>query len=106
MNPTRILVPTDLSKRSERAIDYASDLSDALGAELILVLNVNLPERAVLEPFALSGGSRLPMQLRRPCTAWPAIMRHAPQQQSTSSSMSFWRKESFELLRRRGLMRS
>jgi nucleotide-binding universal stress UspA family protein len=55
-NPTRILVPIDLSKRSERAIDYAADLAAAVDAELVLVTNVNLPEREVLEDYGESEG--------------------------------------------------
>lgn len=55
-NPTKILVPIDLSKRSERAIDHAADLAAAVDAELVLVTNVNLPEREVLEGYGESEG--------------------------------------------------
>ncbi|MDH3706493.1 MAG: universal stress protein, partial [Acidimicrobiia bacterium] len=50
--PQRILVPLDLSERSEAAAEYAAGLARALGARLVLVVNVNDPERRMLEPFA------------------------------------------------------
>lgn len=49
---TRILVPLDLSERSEAAAEYGADLARALTAQLILVVNVNEPERRMLEHFA------------------------------------------------------
>ena len=50
--PRKILVPVDLSKRAEQAVSYAGMLAEGLGAELVLTINVNLPEREVLEEFA------------------------------------------------------
>lgn len=50
--PRKILVPTDLSKRSEAGLAYAAMLAERSGAELVVVANVNLPERAVLEEFS------------------------------------------------------
>jgi nucleotide-binding universal stress UspA family protein len=40
---TRILVPTDFSRPSERALDYAQDLAQQLGASLHLLHVVNRP---------------------------------------------------------------
>ncbi len=51
-SPHKILVPVDLSTRSEAAIDYAAMLARHLGSWLFLMVNVNLPERAVLEELA------------------------------------------------------
>jgi hypothetical protein len=50
--PNKILVPSDLSDRSEVGIAYAAMLAEHLGSELVIMVNVNLPERAVLEEFA------------------------------------------------------
>lgn len=50
--PTKILVPVDLSKRSEHPIEYAAQLADRIGSELVLVTNVDLAERRVLEEDA------------------------------------------------------
>ncbi len=58
--PTKILVPVDLSKRSELAISYGAMLAAQSGAELILTINVNMPERAVIEDFA--GGERVSIE--------------------------------------------
>lgn len=54
--PTKILVPVDLSKRSERAIEYAVALAHACEAELVLVTNVNAAERLVLAEYGLTEG--------------------------------------------------
>ena len=54
MEPKKILVPSDLSARSELGIAYAGMLAKHLGAELVIMVNVNLPERAVLEEVAAS----------------------------------------------------
>ena len=40
---TRILVPTDFSRPSERALDYAHDLAEQFGASLHLLHVVNRP---------------------------------------------------------------
>lgn len=50
--PQKILVPIDLSKRAELAVSYAGMLAEGLGAELVLTINVNLPEREILEELA------------------------------------------------------
>jgi len=50
--PQKILVPVDLSTRSELGVSYAAMLARLCGAELVLVTNVNLPERAALEELA------------------------------------------------------
>ena len=57
---TRILVPTDFSRPSERALDYARDLAEQFGASLHLLHVVNRPllaeglaaEAGVSEKFA------------------------------------------------------
>ncbi len=54
--PHKILVPVDLSTRAESAIDYAAMLARHLGSWLVLMVNINLPERAVLEDLALAEG--------------------------------------------------
>ena len=54
MTPQTILVPVDLSSRSMLGLDYAAMLAEATGASLVLFCNINLPERAALEPLALS----------------------------------------------------
>lgn len=51
-SPKKIMVPVDLSERSERAIEYAAILAQQSGAELVLATNISLPERAALEEFA------------------------------------------------------
>lgn len=50
--PKKILVPVDLSKRSEVGVEYAAMLATSVDAELVVMVNVNLPERALLEEFA------------------------------------------------------
>ncbi len=50
--PKKILVPVDLSKRSEVGVEYAAMLANSFDAELVVMLNVNLPERALLEELA------------------------------------------------------
>ncbi|MDH4171036.1 MAG: universal stress protein [Acidimicrobiia bacterium] len=50
--PKMILVPLDLSKRSEEAAEYAAALAREVGASLTLMVNVNQPERAAMEQFA------------------------------------------------------
>ena len=55
--PTKILVPVDLSPRSERAIEYAAALASHVDAELVLVTNVSVAERAVLEEYGLVEGT-------------------------------------------------
>lgn len=52
--PGTILVPVDLSARSLLGLDYAAMLAAKVGASLVLYCNVNLPERAALETFAVS----------------------------------------------------
>lgn len=47
--PERILVPVDLSRRSERAVAYAAMLARRCGSSLIVMVNVNLREQEVLE---------------------------------------------------------
>ncbi len=50
--PKKILVPVDLSSRSEIAMDYAVMVAAATGASLVVMTNINLPEREVLEELA------------------------------------------------------
>ncbi len=50
----RILVPTDFSKHSMLAIAHAGVLADALGAEIVMMSNLNLPEQQALESFAMA----------------------------------------------------
>jgi universal stress protein A len=52
LEPKKILVPCDLSVRSEQGIAYAGMLAQHLGSELVVMVNVNLPEQAVLEMIA------------------------------------------------------
>jgi len=48
-SPKRMLVPVDLSRRSQVGLSYAAVLARRLDCDLVLGLNVNLPERAYLE---------------------------------------------------------
>ena len=50
--PKKILVPVDLSERSRIGVGYAAMLAEHLGATLILMANVNMPELAVIESYA------------------------------------------------------
>jgi nucleotide-binding universal stress UspA family protein len=76
LEPKKILVPSDLSARSELGIAYAAMLAEHLGSELVVMVNVNLPERALLEEFAeaehLSLEEAAEVALRR------ATTKHAP----------------------------
>lgn len=65
MLASTILVPTDLSERSLAAVRYAAALATRLGAEMILTINVNLPERAALEEVAAAGEAAVPDTARR-----------------------------------------
>lgn len=49
--PKTILVPTDLSNRSEVAVDYAAALAEKFEAQLVLFTNVNGPEEQELADF-------------------------------------------------------
>lgn len=49
MVPTNILVPTDLSERAERALDYAVDLAARLDATVHLVHVIAVPATSVPE---------------------------------------------------------
>lgn len=53
---TKILVPVDLSKRSERALAYAALLAGACGADLVLATNVSHEEHAALNEYAKREG--------------------------------------------------
>lgn len=46
---TKLLVPTDYSERSMRGVERAASLASALDAELLLLVNLNLPEQSHLE---------------------------------------------------------
>lgn len=50
--PKKILVPVDLSSRSEIAVGYAAMLAGVTKASLVVMLNINLPEQEVLEELA------------------------------------------------------
>jgi len=50
--PKKILVPVDLSPRSEIAMSYAGMLAEATNASLVAMMNINLPEREALEELA------------------------------------------------------
>lgn len=50
--PKKILVPVDLSERSRIGVAYAAMLAEHLGATLILMTNVNMPELAAIEKYA------------------------------------------------------
>ena len=52
--PTKILVPIDFSGRSKKGLMYAADLARGWSATLVLVSNINNPERALLEEWAES----------------------------------------------------
>ena len=54
--PNKILVPVDLSERSASAVAYAGMLAERFDAELVVVTNVGLPEREVLEELAEAEG--------------------------------------------------
>jgi len=49
--PKTILVPTDLSNRSEVAVDYGASLAEKFGANLVLFTNVNGPEEQELADY-------------------------------------------------------
>lgn len=52
--PSKILIPIDLSKRSELGVEYAATLAASLGAELLVLTNVVLTERQVLKGLSES----------------------------------------------------
>ena len=49
--PKIIMAPTDLSNRSEVAVDYAATLAEKFGADLVLFTNVNGPEEEELADY-------------------------------------------------------
>lgn len=79
--PNRILVPVDLSERSERALAYAGMLAEATGAELIVMVNINMPEREVLEELTISEGLSLDEAAER--TLRQLVSRLAPEAPAT-----------------------
>ncbi|MEQ8840238.1 MAG: universal stress protein [Acidimicrobiales bacterium] len=82
MEPKKILVPSDLSERSEVGIAYAGMLARHLGSELVVMVNINLPERAILEE---SAGSE-PLSLEE---AARAALRRAAEKNAPSVTSSF-----------------
>lgn len=70
---TRILVPTDFSRPSERALDYAQDLAQQLGASLHLLHVVNRPllaeglaaEASISEKFESDAVRSMEARLRK-----------------------------------------
>ncbi len=52
--PKKILVPVDLSERAELAVSYAAEIARRFDGELVVTINVNLPERETLEAFAMN----------------------------------------------------
>lgn len=50
--PRKILVPVDLSKRSERAIGYAAMIAKPFNSKLVLFNNISVEESEALEEFA------------------------------------------------------
>jgi nucleotide-binding universal stress UspA family protein len=54
--PQKILVPVDLSARSEKAVSYAAMLARNLESTLVLTININSPERTELEEYAAGEG--------------------------------------------------
>lgn len=57
--PRRILVPVDLSDRSATAVAYGAMLARLAGAELMLTINVNMPERAAIEESMAEPGTAI-----------------------------------------------
>ena len=52
--PKKILVPVDLSDRSEIAVDYAVMLAGLAGSEVAIMTNVDLQGQAAIADFAAS----------------------------------------------------
>ncbi len=50
--PNKILVPVDLSERSEVGMAYAAMMAETTGAELVVMTNMHVPERETLEALA------------------------------------------------------
>ncbi len=67
--PQKILVPVDLSHRSEVAIEYAATLAACFDAQLVLFTNIDDAERAALQEYATAEECSVPdaaeAQLRR-----------------------------------------
>lgn len=74
--PKKILVPVDLSTRSEIATSYAAMLAGATDASLVIMLNINLPEREVLEELA--GAEHLSVEEAGEETLRRVAATHAP----------------------------
>lgn len=49
--PTRILVPVDLTDKSRPCVAYAAMLARNTGASLVLTTNVNVPELAAIQQY-------------------------------------------------------
>ncbi len=82
MEPKKILVPSDLSARSELGIAYAGMLARHLGSELVIMVNVNLPERAALEELA--GAEHLSLE-----DAGEVALRRAAERNAPAATASF-----------------
>lgn len=50
--PKRLLVPVDLSERSEVGVGYAAMLAEQTGADLVVMTNINDSEKQALQEFA------------------------------------------------------
>ncbi len=74
--PKKILAPVDLSKRSEIGVAYAAMMAETMGAELVIVANVSLPEREVLEEF--EGGEDLTIEQAAEAAIHRIVVEHAP----------------------------
>jgi nucleotide-binding universal stress UspA family protein len=74
--PKKILVPVDLSTRSEIGVAYAAMWAETTGAELVMMANVSLPEREVLEEFAAR--EELTIEQAAEAAIHRIVVAHAP----------------------------
>jgi nucleotide-binding universal stress UspA family protein len=84
--PKRILVPVDLSPRSELAVGYGAMLAGLCSADLLLLMNVNATGQNTFHDFAaeegLSLGEAADKSLRR-------ITKQLPAELSVATKVTF-----------------
>lgn len=63
--PKRVLAPVDLSENAAIGLDYAVALATRLGAELVVMINTGLPERAAIEELEPDVGPTIETRAHR-----------------------------------------
>lgn len=86
--PATILVPVDLSRRSESAVAYACMLANSFGSDIVLMTNLDVAERRDLEEFAIT--EHLTIEQAAEAALQRIIAAYAGPETSASFVISSW----------------